>query len=187
VSLDIQTSHTYWSGCVRESWELLKPELDKLPESRCEHEEGKMCTSCKLLQRTTTYGFLWADFVTPSVSGDSEYLKLTEVALDNTLMIVAARGEHAENGGTSHLQAVSSGEEALLVQLGELWVHVDPFSKSSLSADDRSSTGEPHPHVAYWRELLQNLVEYSPTVRTRVKNRHEYEATFEPGVAAVDA
>jgi hypothetical protein len=48
-------------------------------------------------------------------------------------------------------------------------------------------SSEPDLHVSFWRELFQDLVEYSPVIRTRVQNRHAYELISEPGVAAVDA
>lgn len=116
----IGTAHKYWHGRVHESWESLTPKLDTLLENRCEHEEGRICTPCKLQRRIPIYGLLWADFSGTSASENTEYHKVTEMVLDNILIIMAARSEHAEDGGTCYLEPVSSGDEAVLVQLEKL-------------------------------------------------------------------
>lgn len=105
---------------MHELWEPLRPKLDTLSESRCKHEAGKVCTSCKIQRRIIINSFLWADFMMDPTAGNTEYLKVTEMVLDNTLMIMAARCEHDEGGGTSYWYAVSNGEEDLLVHLQKL-------------------------------------------------------------------
>jgi hypothetical protein len=188
VFFDIQTAHQYWSDCLRELWEPLKPKLGTLPENKCKHATGKMCTSCKLQRRTTLYSFLWADFVQPSVSENRKYFTITEQVLENTLMVIAARGEQAELDGPGHWYGIAAGEGVLLTRLEKLWVHTNIFPGLYWVQMHRSSHGEQvHPRAAEWHELWQSLLEHSPAVRTRVQNRHEYEAVSDPGVAAVDA
>jgi hypothetical protein len=120
VTLAIQTAHKYWNDCVCKSQESLRCRLNTLVDSPCEHREGKICTLCKLQRRTTLYGFLWADFATPSASENTEHLTVIDMALENTLIIMAARGDYAENGEMCDLEAVGRGEEAVLTHLEKL-------------------------------------------------------------------
>ena len=120
MKLAIETAHKYWNGRVCESWESLRPKLDTVLESRCEHGGVKMCIPCKLQRRVSLYSLLWADFVGPSTAENTEHRMVTELALDNTLTIVAARNGYAEDGEAYDLTAVSNGDEGVLRQLEKL-------------------------------------------------------------------
>ena len=120
MKLAIGTAHKYWNSRVCESWELLRPKLDTVLESRCEHDGVKMCIPCKLQRRIRLYGLLWADFVGPSTAENREHHMVTELVLDNTLTIVAARSGYAEDGEAYDLTAVSNCDERVLVQLAKL-------------------------------------------------------------------
>jgi hypothetical protein len=120
VQLDLRAAHEYWGGCVHELWETLTPKLDELSESRCEHDCGKVCISCKLKRRAVINSFLWADFVMDPNTKNTEYLEVIEGVLHNALMVIAAQGVHLKEGWTSLPENVSYGEERLLGLLQKL-------------------------------------------------------------------
>ena len=111
---------------MQESWESLTPELDTLLEIKCDHQ-GTTCTPCKLQRRIPIYGLLWADFVGPSASENTEHLQLTQMVLENILMIMdariwimAARSGDAAVGGPCPLGPVGDGDVDVLVHLEKL-------------------------------------------------------------------
>ena len=121
MNLAIEFAHKHWNECVNEHWASLRPNLDALIESWCEHEEGKRCIPCNLERRMTFYGVLWADFVESSASEATKQLQVKEMALRNALTILAAK-EYPKDGKPCPLQieSVRRGDEAMLKHLEKM-------------------------------------------------------------------
>ena len=66
------------------------------------------------------YSLLWADFVGPSASENTEHLEVIKMVLDNTLILLAARSVHAEDGNTHYSKPVSEADEEVLLYLEKL-------------------------------------------------------------------